>query len=379
MSAVNKIRIYLSPPHMSGEEQRFVNDAFDSNWIAPLGAHVDGFEQELSAFTGSNDCAALSSGTAALHLALIMLSVGKGDIVICPTLTFSASANPIIYQGATPVFVDCDATSWNMDPNLCESAIKELIAKGKKPKAIILVHLYGMPSDMDAFIRISHQYDIPLIEDAAESLGATYRNQHTGTFGEFGILSFNGNKVITTSGGGALLCKTKEQANYARFLATQARDNAPHYQHSVIGYNYRLSNICAAIGRGQMTVLSERVQRRREIFHYYYNNLKDTEGISFSAEMEQMKSSRWLTTILINPDQTGTDREQIRLLLGASGIESRPIWKPMHLQPVFNDATTYNQGVAENIFQYGLCLPSGSSLTAAQQQEIIDLIRSAVK
>ncbi|HMX03141.1 MAG TPA: aminotransferase class I/II-fold pyridoxal phosphate-dependent enzyme, partial [Chitinophagales bacterium] len=204
---------------MSGEEQRFVNDAFDSNWIAPLGAHVDGFEQELSAFTGSNDCAALSSGTAALHLALIMLSVGKGDIVICPTLTFSASANPIIYQGATPVFVDCDATSWNMDPNLCESAIKELIAKGKKPKAIILVHLYGMPSDMDAFIRISHQYDIPLIEDAAESLGATYRNQHTGTFGEFGILSFNGNKVITTSGGGALLCKTKEQANYARFLA----------------------------------------------------------------------------------------------------------------------------------------------------------------
>lgn len=379
MSAVNKIRIYLSPPHMSGEEQRFVNDAFDSNWIAPLGAHVDGFEQELSAFTGSNDCAALSSGTAALHLALIMLSVGKGDIVICPTLTFSASANPIIYQGATPVFVDCDATSWNMDPNLCESAIKELIAKGKKPKAIILVHLYGMPSDMDAFIRISHQYDIPLIEDAAESLGATYRNQHTGTFGEFGILSFNGNKVITTSGGGALLCKTKEQANYARFLATQARDNAPHYQHSVIGYNYRLSNICAAIGRGQMTVLSERVQRRREIFHYYYNNLKDTEGISFSAEMEQMKSSRWLTTILINPDQTGTDREQIRLLLGASGIESRPIWKPMHLQPVFNDATTFNQGVAENIFQYGLCLPSGSSLTAAQQQEIIDLIRSAVK
>lgn len=379
MSAVNKIRIYLSPPHMSGEEQRFVNDAFDSNWIAPLGAHVDGFEQELSAFTGSNDCAALSSGTAALHLALIMLSVGKGDIVICPTLTFSASANPIIYQGATPVFVDCDATSWNMDPNLCESAIKELIAKGKKPKAIILVHLYGMPSDMDAFIRISHQYDIPLIEDAAESLGATYRNQHTGTFGEFGILSFNGNKVITTSGGGALLCKTKEQANYARFLATQARDNAPHYQHSVIGYNYRLSNICAAIGRGQMTVLSERVQRRREIFHYYYNNLKDTEGISFSAEMEQMKSSRWLTTILINPDQTGTDREQIRLLLGASGIESRPIWKPMHLQPVFNDATTYNQGVAENIFQYGLCLPSGSSLTTAQQQEIIDLIRSAVK
>ncbi|HNM08069.1 MAG TPA: aminotransferase class I/II-fold pyridoxal phosphate-dependent enzyme [Chitinophagales bacterium] len=364
---------------MSGEEQRFVNDAFDSNWIAPLGAHVDGFEQELSAFTGSNDCAALSSGTAALHLALIMLSVGKGDIVICPTLTFSASANPIIYQGATPVFVDCDATSWNMDPNLCESAIKELIAKGKKPKAIILVHLYGMPSDMDAFIRISHQYDIPLIEDAAESLGATYRNQHTGTFGEFGILSFNGNKVITTSGGGALLCKTKEQANYARFLATQARDNAPHYQHSVIGYNYRLSNICAAIGRGQMTVLSERVQRRREIFHYYYNNLKDTEGISFSAEMEQMKSSRWLTTILINPDQTGTDREQIRLLLGASGIESRPIWKPMHLQPVFNDATTYNQGVAENIFQYGLCLPSGSSLTTAQQQEIIDLIRSAVK
>lgn len=379
MSAVNKIRIYLSPPHMSGEEQRFVNDAFDSNWIAPLGAHVDGFEQELSAFTGSNDCAALSSGTAALHLALIMLSVGKGDIVICPTLTFSASANPIIYQGATPVFVDCDATSWNMDPNLCESAIKELIAKGKKPKAIILVHLYGMPSDMDAFIRISHQYDIPLIEDAAESLGATYRNQHTGTFGEFGILSFNGNKVITTSGGGALLCKTKEQANYARFLATQARDNAPHYQHSVIGYNYRMSNICAAIGRGQMTVLSERVQRRREIFHYYYNHLKDIEGISFSTEMEQMKSSRWLTTILINPDQTGTDREQIRLLLGASGIESRPIWKPMHLQPVFNDATTFNQGVAENIFQYGLCLPSGSSLTAAQQQEIIDLIRSAVK
>lgn len=359
-------------------EQQFVADAFASNWIAPLGAHVDAFEQELASFTGSVDCAALSSGTAALHLALIMQGVTRGDTVICPTLTFSASANPIVYQGATPVFVDCESSSWNMDPALCEIAVKEQIALGKKPKAIIIVHLYGMPSHMDAFIRISNTYNIPLIEDAAESLGGVYHGQHTGTFGAFGILSFNGNKVITTSGGGALLCRSSEQAKYARFLATQARDAAPHYQHSVIGYNYRLSNICAAIGRGQMTVLSDRIVARRNIFQKYRNAFSKIDGFGFTSEPDNVISSRWLTTMLIDPTKTGISREDIRILLAEHGIEARPIWKPMHLQPIFKEATSYNQGVAEHIFEHGLCLPSGSSLTNSQQQEIIDLILSAL-
>lgn len=378
MGTNTNIRIYLSPPHMSGMEQQFVEDAFASNWIAPLGAHVDAFEQELAYFTGSVDCVALSSGTAALHLALIMQGVTRGDTVICPTLTFSASANPIVYQGATPVFVDCESTSWNMDPALCEIAVKEQIALGKKPKAIIIVHLYGMPSQMDAFIRISNAYNIPLIEDAAESLGGVYHGQHTGTFGTFGILSFNGNKVITTSGGGALLCRSSEQAKYARFLATQARDAAPHYQHSVIGYNYRLSNICAAIGRGQMTVLSNRIVARRNIFQKYQNAFSKIDGFGFTSEPDNVISSRWLTTMLIDPTKTGISREDIRLLLAEHGIEARPIWKPMHLQPIFKEATSYNQGVAEYIFEHGLCLPSGSSLTNSQQQEIIDLILSAL-
>lgn len=374
MAVQKAFNIYLSPPHMSGAELPLVQDAFESNWIAPLGPHVDAFEQELMTYTGAASCAALNSGTSALHLALIMAGVGAGDIVICPTLTFSASVNPILYQGATPVFIDCVADTWNMDAALCEQAISDLIAKGRKPKAMIVVHLYGMPADMQAFERIARTYSITLIEDAAESLGATYHQQHTGTFGRFGILSFNGNKVITTSGGGALLCADTKDAEQARFLATQARDAAPHYEHSQIGFNYRLSNVCAAIGRGQMTVLKDRVEKRRANWHTYHEALGAIPGIFFTQEPAHTLSSRWLTTITIDPKVCGTDREQLRLKLLEHRIESRPVWKPMHLQPIFSAYPTYSKGVAEQAFTNGLCLPSGSSLQDADLRLIIDLL-----
>ena len=374
MSTQKGFTIYLSPPHMCGKDVEFVQDAFASIWIAPLGPHVDAFEQALVSFTGANACAGLNSGTSALHLALIMSGVGQGDVVICPTLTFSASVNPIIYQGATPVFIDCVADTWNMDPQLCESAILDLIAQGKKPKALIVVHLYGMPADMFAFTQISEKYDIILIEDAAESLGAFYRQQHTGTFGQFGVLSFNGNKVITTSGGGALLCQHEADATKARFLATQARDQAPHYEHSTIGYNYRLSNICAAIGRGQMTVLADRVAARRRIWSRYYAGLSAHPGISFTIEPEHYSSSRWLTTILINPELAGFDCHQARNTLAEHQIESRPVWKPMHLQPVFAGYPAYLNGHSATIFSQGLCLPSGSALSETDHDLIISLL-----
>lgn len=376
MSNNTPIRIYLSPPHMSGAEEPLVHDAFVSNWIAPLGPHVNAFEQELMQFTGSAGCAVLSSGTAAMHLALILADVKAGDLVICPTFTFSASANPIIYQGATPVFVDSERDTWNMDPDLCTEAIEWCIRAHKKPKAIIVVHLYGMPAKMDALMSIAKKYAIPVIEDAAESLGATYNGKQTGTFGNFGILSFNGNKIITTSGGGALISDDTDAIRQATFLATQARDQAPHYQHSTIGYNYRLSNICAAIGRGQMTVLPERVQQRRAIFERYNASLSNIPGITFLDEPAGHHSNRWLTTLLVDPNLTGTDREAIRTKLAAHGIESRPLWKPMHLQPVFMQHRAFTNGNAEQIFEQGLCLPSGSALTPDQQDEIISLVTS---
>ncbi len=365
-------KIYLSSPHMGGNEIKYVNEAFETNWIAPLGPNVDGFEKDLSQFLGeSTHVAALSSGTAALHLALILLGVKAGDEVICQSMTFSASANPIVYQGATPVFIDSEPDTWNMSPQYLEEAIVDRIAKGKKPKAVICVHLYGMPAKMDEIQEICDRFDIPLIEDAAEALGSTYKGRAMGTFGAMSILSFNGNKIITTSGGGALVSRKEEFISKARFLATQARDAAPHYQHSQIGYNYRMSNVCAGIGRGQMEVLSLRVQKRRSIFDTYKASLKDVESIKFIDEPSGFYSNRWLTAVLVDGD---VSREDIRIALEKENIESRPLWKPMHLQPVFAGTPFYGNGTSEHLFDRGLCLPSGSNLTDEELFTIIQLV-----
>lgn len=374
---MNNQRIWLSSPHMGVKEFEFVKEAFDTNWIAPLGPHVDGFEKDLSSYTHAAHVAALSSGTAALHLALILAGVGVGDEVICQSMTFSASANPIAYLGATPVFVDSETSTWNMDPVLLKQAIKDRIAKGKKPKAIIPVHLYGMPAQMDEIMEIANRYDIPVIEDAAEALGSTYREQACGSIGKLGILSFNGNKIITTSGGGALISNEEALISKSRFLATQARDAAPHYQHSHIGYNYRMSNVCAAIGRGQMTVLGERVAQRRANYQHYVEQLSLLPGISFAAEPTGFFSNRWLSAILIDPVlSNGITRETVRLALEAENIDSRPLWKPMHLQPVFEQVPAYVNGVSEMLFDNGLCLPSGSNLTSADLSKITNLIKA---
>lgn len=371
-------KIWLSSPHMSGQEQQFVNEAFETNWIAPLGPNVDGFEQDLVNYTGCGYAAALSSGTAAIHMALILLGIRPDDEVICSTFTFAASANPIRYQGAVPVFVDSESTTWNIDPDLLEQAIRARIRKGKKPAAIILVHLYGMPAQIDEILDIAGQYEIPVIEDAAEALGSTYKGKFAGTFGKFGVLSFNGNKIITTSGGGALISSDEMLIEKARFLSSQARDLAPHYQHSQIGYNYRMSNIAAGVGRGQMKVLDQRIQRRRDIFEFYKQHLSSVEGITFLAEPEEYYSNRWLTTILVNPEKTGVNREHIRLALQNENIEARPVWKPMHLQPVFNDYPAYVNGVSEHLFDHGLCLPSGSNLTEQDLERIKQVIVKTV-
>lgn len=373
-------KIWLSSPHMGNREQEYVREAFETNWIAPLGPHVDGFERDLAAYTGAGHVAALSSGTAALHLALILLGVERGDEVICQSMTFSASANPIVYQGATPVFVDSEADTWNMDPALLEEAIKDRIARGTKPKAIIPVHLYGMPAKMDEIMAIAAAYDIPVVEDAAEALGSSYKDQACGTFGQLGVLSFNGNKIITTSGGGALTGNDEQLIKKARFLATQARDAAPHYQHSQIGYNYRMSNVCAGIGRGQMEVLNERVAQRRANYEYYLNQLSDLPGITFVMEPEGFYSNRWLTTILVNPaESNGTTREDLRIALEKENIESRPVWKPMHLQPVFDTAPAYVNGTAEKLFDQGLCLPSGSNLTQSDLDRVINIFNEVMQ
>jgi len=358
-------KIWLSSPHMSGREREFVNEAFDTNWIAPLGPNVNGFEDDLATYLKEDvHVAATNTGTAALHLALILLNIDKGDEVICQSLTFSASANPIVYQGAIPIFVDSEPGTWNMSPQYLEIAIKDRIAKGKKPKAIILVHLYGMPCKIEEILLLAAEYEIPVVEDAAEALGSTYFDRKLGTFGEIAILSFNGNKIITTSGGGAVVSKNRAYVEKARFLATQARDAAPHYEHSHIGYNYRLSNVCAGIGRGQMLVLDERVKRRRQIHNSYRDLLENIPGISFQEELNGMFSNRWLTVIQIDSKVTPNNvtSEQLRLSLESENIESRPVWKPMHLQPVFRDAPYYGEDISEHLFKNGLCLPSGSNM-----------------
>lgn len=371
-------RIWLSLAHMSGLEMEYIQEAFDTNWVVPLGPNVDAFEKDLQTFLQEDKhLVALSSGTAALHLALLQLGVGLGDEVICQSFTFSASANPIAYLHATPVFIDSEPETWNMDPYLLEEAIKDRLAKtGKLPKAIIPVHLYGMPAKMDQIMEIAQRYGIPVVEDAAEALGSSFNGQKCGTFGEFGILSFNGNKIITTSGGGALICSTVAEAAKTKFYATQARDQAPHYQHSEIGYNYRLSNICAGIGRGQMTVLQEHVDRRREINQYYRHKLGYIPGITFQTEPDSCYSSNyWLTSILVNPELTGgKTREDLRLFLDVENIETRLLWKPMHLQPVFKDAPFYGNGTSETLFRDGLCLPSGSILTEVELDRVSEAI-----
>jgi dTDP-4-amino-4,6-dideoxygalactose transaminase len=373
-------RIFLSSPHMGGEEIKFIKNAFEKNWIAPLGPNVDGFEKDLAAYTGVPHAAALSSGTAAIHLALILLGVEPGDEVICQSMTFCASANPIAYMCATPVFVDSETDTWNMDPNLLEYAVKARQKAGKQIKAIIPVHLYGMPAKMREIVAVASKYAIPVIEDAAEALGSEYRGQPCGSFGKIGILSFNGNKIITTSGGGALISNDAVLVKKARFLATQARDPAPHYQHSEIGYNYRMSNICAGIGRGQMEVLPERVRQRRAFYDFYRELLSGKEGISFLPEPEEMFSNRWLTTILVDPARAdGVTREDIRMALEAENIESRPLWKPMHLQPVFRDAPATINGTSERLFANGLCLPSGSNLQPDEKKRIADVLKKLLK
>jgi len=436
-----KSKIWLSSPHMGGSEIKFINEAFETNWVAPLGPNVDGFESELCTLTGEKYAAALSSGTAAIHLAMILSDIGPGDFVLCQSFTFSATANPIAYQGATPVFIDSEPGTWNMDPVLLEKAIIKIkeskssrvqesksskVQESKSSKvqeskssnvtsleplepleplnpwtleplgpleplnswtpgpgsikAIVPVHLYGMPAMMDEITAVGRKYDIPIIEDAAEALGSKYNGKPTGTFGKFGILSFNGNKIITTSGGGALLSDDEALIKRARFLATQARDAAPHYQHSQIGYNYRMSNIVAGIGRGQLEVLSDRVKRRREINQWYRDLLKNVPGVSFqTAPTEKHFSNHWLTAIVIDPAVAGTDREKLRLALGEENIEARPLWKPMHLQPVFEKAPRFVNGVSETLFNNGLCLPSGSNLTDEELERIAEVIKRVFK
>ena len=359
---------------MGERELEYVTEAFETNWIAPAGPHISSFEEKISKQVLNYSVAALSSGTAAIHLALILLGVVENDDVICSSFTFSASVNPIKYLGANPILIDSEKESWNMCPELLELAIKERLVLNRKPKAIILVHLYGMPANLDKIISIANEYEIPVIEDAAEALGSKYKNQPLGTFGFFGIYSFNGNKIITTSGGGALLSKDKLMIEKAKYLATQARDNKPFYEHSNIGYNYRLSNVCAGIGIGQLEVLKKRVEQRRIVNAYYKNELSSIEEISFLEEEKDCYSNYWLTTILLDAKSTIAP-EDLRLHLDKDNIESRRLWKPMHLQPIFKDSISYTNGVAEDLFNRGLCLPSGSNMSNNDLQRVISKIK----
>ena len=384
---IMKSRIWLSLAHMGGREQEFIQEAFDTNWVVPLGPNVNAFEEFLQEFlTGDKKkdkrVVALSAGTAALHLGLILLGVGEGDEVICQSFTFSASANPIAYQGATPVFVDSEGDTWNMDPELLEMAIKDRLEKtGRLPKAIIPVHLYGMPGRMDEIMEVANRYGIPVLEDSAEALGSEYKGRKCGTFGEFAALSFNGNKMITTSGGGALVCPCEERAKRALFYATQAREQAPHYQHEKIGYNYRMSNICAGIGRGQMFVLEDHVARRREIHDLYVRLLDGVKGVKVMCQPEggDFNSNYWLTCITVEPEVAGFTREDVRLALDADNIESRPLWKPMHLQPVFKNAPFYGNGTSERLFEVGLCLPSGPTLVNEDIERVVQVVKELVR
>lgn len=376
--------IHLSLAHMSGKEEEFIHEAFLTNWVVPLGPNVDGFENDLATWLGEKSASplhvvALSSGTAAIHLALVMLGVGPGDEVICQSFTFAASANPIVYQGATPVFVDSEPSTWNMDPELLRQAIDDrLRATGKLPKAIIPVHLYGTPARMNEINSVASAYGIPVVEDAAEALGSEYNGRYCGTFGTYGALSFNGNKMITTSGGGALICPDEESARRVKFYATQARENFPYYQHEQIGYNYRLSNISAGIGRGQMYVLDEHIARRRAIHALYVEKLKNTPGITVMQPRSNvdLHPNYWLSTILVNPQEAGFTYQELSARLTAADIESRPLWKPMHLQPVFAKAPAYVNGVSEALFAQGLCLPSGPMVTDGDVDKIVKVIKN---
>jgi dTDP-4-amino-4,6-dideoxygalactose transaminase len=370
-------RIYLSPPHLGTDELDLVKDAFASNWIAPLGPHVDAFEQELASLAGVPHAAALSSGTAAIHLALRLLGVGPGDTVVCPTLTFCASANPIVYQGAAPIFVDADPATWNMDPDILRATLRDLAHHGRLPKAVISVDLYGQCADYERILDACAAYQIPLIEDAAEALGATYQGKMAGGFGTCGVFSFNGNKIITTSGGGMLVSHDPKLIERARFLATQARDPAPHYQHSVIGHNYRMSNILAALGRGQLRVLFDRVAARRRIFAHYQAALQDLPGITFMPQSPYGQGNGWLTCIRVDPAQFGASRHDLLRVLEAANVEARPIWKPLHLQPVFAGCAYRGGMVAEALFEQGLCLPSGSAMADDDLERVIGVIQSA--
>jgi dTDP-4-amino-4,6-dideoxygalactose transaminase len=379
---MSNYKIWLSSPHMGGTEQQYIQEAFDTNWVAPLGPNVIAFEQDLENYLGNQvHVGALSSGTAAIHLGLILLGVQAGDAVLCQTMTFSASANPILYLGATPVFVDSETTTWGLCPEALVQAIQDGIQKGKKPKAIVAVHLFGVPYQVEAVRAVAEKYSIPILEDAASALGSSYKNQKCGTFGDIGILSFNGNKIITTSGGGAIVTKTAALKDKAIFYATQSRDNAPHYQHSEIGYNYRMSNICAGIGRGQMEVLDEHVALRRQMHDFYVAVFASIEGVEvFSTPNDDYFANYWLSAITIDTTKTkGITAETLRLALEAENIESRPLWKPMHLQPIFEHYPYYGTNVAENLFNNGLCLPSGSNLTDEDRTRIKKAIHTIFK
>lgn len=376
-----KKRIYLSPPHMGWKEQVYIREAFETNWIAPLGPNIDAFENDIVSYTGTGGAVAVSSGTAAIHLALTLLDVGKGDKVFCSSLTFIASANPILYQGAEPIFIDSEPDTWNMSPKALKRAFVEASSCGSLPKAVIIVNLYGQSAKMDELISICDYYGVPVVEDAAESLGSSYKGKASGTFGKYGIYSFNGNKIITTSGGGMLISDDVVSLQRARFLATQARDNAPHYQHSQKGYNYRLSNILAGIGRAQLEVLEDRVKARRQIHDRYFQELANIPGISFITELEDTRSNRWLTAMTIDEKVVGVDVSDLLNALEYENIEARPVWKPLHLQPLFKDAKyfTHDEDVCASLFRTGICLPSGSNLKEEDQMMVIDCIHETLK
>ena len=380
---MSKPRIFLSPPHMSGNELKYIKEAFDTNWIAPLGPNVDAFENELATHVGASGAVAVSSGTAAIHLALSLLDVKKGDTVFCSSLTFVASANPIIYQGADPVFIDSELDTWNMSPKALERAFEDAFYEGKMPKAVIVVNLYGQSAKMGEIVELCNKFNVPIIEDAAESLGSTYKGKQSGTYGKFGIYSFNGNKIITTSGGGMLVSDDVEALQKARFLATQARDQAPHYQHSKLGFNYRMSNLLAGVGRAQLEVLNERVEKRRLIFNRYFKELSIIPGIEFMPELEFTTSNRWLTALTVDETITGVSVKTFLANLCKENIEARPVWKPLHLQPLFSGMKYYShnerENVSEKLFETGICLPSGSSLTEDDQQKVIETMTRTLK
>lgn len=375
---MDKTKIWLSPPHLSGGEMKYVEDAFSKNWITTKGDNIVGFEKDVESYLGEKQFAvALSSGTAAIHLALIVLGVKKDDWVLCQDLTFAASVNPVTYLGAKPVLIGSEPDTWNISPSYLEEAILDCLEKGKKPKAVIWVNLYGMPAQIDEITRIARKYDIALLEDAAESLGASYKDRKCGTFGDISVVSFNGNKIVTTSGGGMLISANKVYIERARFLANQAKENVPWYEHKEIGFNYGLSNICAGIGRGQMLVLEDRIEQRRKNNEFYRKHLIDIPGISFQSEPNSdFYSNYWLTSILVDPEKTnGVTREDIRRALDEANIESRPLWKPMHLQPVFADCPFYGDGTSEKLFEQGLCLPSGSILTEEELGRVVEVVK----